>query len=271
LIGSNPLLYKNGLYLNDFRDSLQQMGIRRGQTLLIHSDMAAFGKPIRDKKRLMNSIIEMFKDLVGETGTIVMPTFTYSFCKGQEYDVNESRSTVGALTEFFRKTEGVVRTIHPLFSVAIWGGNKEFLKNVSHDSFGIDSIFDKIKKINSKMVAFGSTFSQSFTFIHHIEQIHGVPHRFIKTFEGIIRNGKSKKKSNADYYVRYLDKNVNPNFDNFETYLLSKQLMEKRYIGNASILVVDTKTIFEEGMKQLEQDVFYFLKNNPDIEVENCE
>lgn len=32
-----------------------------------------------------------------------MPTFTYSFCKNEIYDKLNSKSTVGVLTEYFRK------------------------------------------------------------------------------------------------------------------------------------------------------------------------
>ena len=42
------------------------------------------------------------------------------------YDIVRSPSTVGHLTEVFRKTEGVRRSEHPFSSVAVWGKDADF-------------------------------------------------------------------------------------------------------------------------------------------------
>ena len=83
----------------------------------------------------MNSLIKVLKESVGDNGKVIMPAFSYSFCKKEKFDIETSKSTVGVLTEFFRKQNDVERTIHPIFSSSIWGKNKENLINLSKSKF----------------------------------------------------------------------------------------------------------------------------------------
>ena len=176
-----PLYEHDGtkIYRPNFVKALRDAGINNGDMVFVHSKVSAFGKLLAfDKNFLMQSLIDSIKDAVGSDGTIIMPTFSYSFDKNEAFDVNNTQSTVGALTEFFRKRQDVIRTIHPNHSVAIWGNNKYELSKISEDTFDENSIFGKLHKLNGKTVFFGAPF-QSCTFIHYIEQMHKVPYRYI--------------------------------------------------------------------------------------------
>ncbi|WP_270562930.1 AAC(3) family N-acetyltransferase [Clostridium beijerinckii] len=253
---------EKNIHYEDVVKALKSLGIRKGDTLLVHSDVSVFGKPIRDKKLLLDSLVYALQEVVGRNGTIVMPTFTYSFCNGKIYDKKKSRSTVGALTEHFRNMEGVKRTIHPIFSFAIWGKNTEYLLDTSKDSFDKNSVFGKIHSLGGKMVSIGSTF-EAFTFMHYIEQSYGVPHRYMKVFKGTIVENSKTYEDEYTYYVRSLEGNVIVNFERFEKYLKEKNLIYYERLGNSNILLAECNTVFEEGFKLLSQNPFYLLKENP--------
>ncbi len=109
-------------------EALAAIGVRSGDTALVHSDaiVAAQLPPLPDAKRL-DLLIEALQASVGSEGTLVMPTFSYSFTKNETYDVLNTPSTVGMLTEHFRTQTDVCRSADAIFSVAARGSGAEEL------------------------------------------------------------------------------------------------------------------------------------------------
>jgi aminoglycoside 3-N-acetyltransferase len=252
------------IYYKDFVDALRAIGIEKGDVIFVHSDLSVFGKLITlDRDFLLNALVDVFKDCVGENGTIIMPTFTYSFCNGEIFDVVNTKSTVGVLTEFFRKQPDVSRTIQPIFSVAIWGKHRDEFLDISKDSFDKDSIFGKMHRHNAKIIIFGSPLVESGTFLHYIEETHGVPYRYLKTFKGTIRNNDVEYEDEYTYFVRYLDKNVIVDTDRLEKHLLKTGLMKEIRLGNGRIMMIESDLFFKEGCKLLDQNIYFLLKQEP--------
>ncbi len=251
------------LYYSDFVNALREVNINKKDIVFIHSDISVFGKlATLDRNFLLQALINTIKETIGEDGIIIMPTFSYSFCNNELYDVTNTKSTVGVLTEYFRKQPDVNRTIHPIFSVAIWGNHKNEFLNISKDSFDENSIFGKFHQMNGKIVFLGTPF-QSCTYIHYIEQMHGIPYRYMKTFKGKIRIGDMEYKDEFTYFVRFLDKNVILDTSRLEKHLFGKGLMNEVKLGNGRILTIESDVMFKEGRNLLDQDIYFFLKEEP--------
>jgi len=191
-----------------------------------------------------------------------MPTFTYSFTKKEPFDVRRSFSTVGVLTEHFRTERGVVRTKHPLFSVAVWGRKSLAFSKVSEDSFGEGSTFDLLYRQNAKIIFLGASV-QSMTFLHYIEQMHEVPYRFIKKFSGTIIDGKKKYSASCTFYARYLSKNIETDTTKLEGVLRKKKLLREARVGGGVIRATKARDCFREGMRMLDNDIYSLLKKKP--------
>lgn len=250
---------------DDITQTLRSLGIVPGDTLLIHSRVSAFGKFLLfDRDAFFKEIEQAFLDAVGEEGTIVMPTFSYSFCNKEIFDMAKTPSTVGVLTEHFRKQSGVSRTKHPIFSVAISGRHRNEFLNIEKDSFDAQSIFGHLHRVNAKQVFFGASF-ESATFVHYIEQAHGVPYRYMKTLEGIIRENGKEYSDSATYNVRYLDKDVVTELARFEKHLVSIGAMKRAELGSGIIEVVSCEDAFREGMAMLDKDIYSFLHHPAQI------
>ena len=101
------------LTTQELYDSLEEVGVKKGDVICVHSHLMAFGKPLLKRQDFMNLIIDTLNDVIGENGTLIMPTFTYSFCNKENYDMQKSPSTVGILTEYYRKYPNIERTWHP--------------------------------------------------------------------------------------------------------------------------------------------------------------
>ena len=151
-----PLFNANGkqIFSHDFEKALQTIGIKKGDVLLIHSDLTVFGKLLLyNRNQLLETLVQVFKTCVGDKGSLIMPTFSYSFCKNEIFDVEKTKSTTGVLSEYFRKQPSTQRTIQPIQSCAVWGYDQKSLLLIDKDTFGEKSIFETLFKLKGKIVS----------------------------------------------------------------------------------------------------------------------
>ncbi|HEB7547832.1 TPA: AAC(3) family N-acetyltransferase, partial [Campylobacter coli] len=100
--------YNQKIYTQkDLVNTLKNIGIKNGDIICVHTEIFHFQTPLLSKNEFLNSFLEALFKAIGKEGTLIMPTFTYSFCKNEVYDKLNSKCTVGILNEFFRKQEGV--------------------------------------------------------------------------------------------------------------------------------------------------------------------
>ena len=99
----------------DFRN----LGVRSGDLLFIHSSYKSLG-PVKDGA---DTIIRALEDAVGRQGLILMPSFNLidEEMRTKVWNVQTTPSTVGWLTEFFRRKPGTYRSDHSSHSVAARG------------------------------------------------------------------------------------------------------------------------------------------------------
>ena len=158
-------------------------------------------------KQLLDTLIAAFREVIGPQGTLIMPTFTYSYCHQQIYDVLHTPSTMGILTEYYRQLPECHRTIDPIFSFAVSGPNADYYLNEEASScFGVNSVYDLLTKRNGQIVVFGEK-GKGYTFVHHIEEEVPVSYRYYKTFAGTMIDAQGhERQTSIRYFVRHLDR-----------------------------------------------------------------
>ena len=104
-----PILQKK-----DILASLRAVGVRRGSILLVHSSLSAFGY-VRGGPA---TLIAALREALGPRGTLFVPTHSNNVLGAPPYDPAQSRSNTGAVTEYFRRLPGVLRSAHPTHSDA---------------------------------------------------------------------------------------------------------------------------------------------------------
>jgi len=262
-MASNILYYADSAPVTqkDIENALADAGIKKGDTIMVHSDIGSFGKlGTLDREFLLQSLVKSLKNTIGPDGTIIMPTFTYSFNKHEPYDIKNTKSTVGTLTEYFRKQKDVSRTAHPTHSAAIWGKHKKELLNIGKGTFDKSSIFGKFHQMNGKFVSFGVPLHMSCTFIHYIEHIHKVPYRYIKKIKGKIITGNKKYEEEISFDNRYAV--FFASFLKFEKYLLKEKLLKEVKVGKSIISMIESDVLLKEGCKLLDNDIYFFVRND---------
>lgn len=158
----------------DIGDALGVIGIRRGDSLLVHSSYDAFrgfrGKP--------SDVIVTLQEAVGPAGMVMMPTMPFTDA-AVEYarsnpvlDVRRTPSRMGLLTEMFRRLPGVIRSPHPTHPVAIWGDEAGTVASehyLARTPCGRGSPFEHLLKREGKILLLGTGIGV-LTFYHFVEE-----------------------------------------------------------------------------------------------------
>src|SRR5256886_15272249 len=111
----------------DLKRALLQLGVVPGDVLMVHSAFDRFvgfhGGPV--------GAIRALQEVVGPGGALMMPTIPFQgtaieYALGDPvFDAQQTVSRMGLITEVSRRSRGVVRSLHPTHSVAVWGSRAD--------------------------------------------------------------------------------------------------------------------------------------------------
>jgi aminoglycoside 3-N-acetyltransferase len=240
-------------------ETLLSIGADQCDVLFIHTALS-FGQPNPQLKKseLLGALLDVIKAL--GVKTVCMPTFTFSFCNGVDYNPQTSVSRMGVLNEYFRKQEGVVRSIDPLMSVALMGDDKDLVEGIGHSSCGANCTFDKLRhRDNVKFLFLGPKIGDCLTYMHYLEWLYSVDYRYERRFVGnVIVDGVSHKEE-YDLFVRY--KGVIPNAASYiyEQQMYDMGLAKKVPCGEGTISLVDKDAATTHYKKCLDENPYYFV------------
>jgi aminoglycoside N3'-acetyltransferase len=244
--------------------------IRNGDLIYVELNTSKFLKIFKltkNKDKFANFFYELFKKLIGKNGVFVTPSFSYSWGKENKkkiYDKRKTEPKTGILSKYLlqNKRNEVLRTDDPMFSVLVYGyKNKTYIENCN-DSFGKKSIFEKIYNKNFKLVSFGIDQFDP-TFVHYVEQyfdqnIHKIYYRKLYKLVGkIITKNKQTKKS-YNVFLRNLKSNRTYSEKNIIRVLRKKKLIKSINLFGARIQVCYAKSFFDEGIKGMRKNNFFF-------------
>ena len=157
----------------DLSAKLRAMGIRPGDTLLVHS---AYG-PLLGFEGTPGNLIEAFLEAVGPTGNLLMVSLPYTSAtsdylrRTEVFDVRKTPSRMGLVSESFRRLKGVRRSLHPTHPLLAYGPKSDWIVS-GHEECrfpcGEGTPYEKLFELKGKVLFFGVT-EYSFTFHHYLE------------------------------------------------------------------------------------------------------
>jgi len=153
---------------------LARSGVMVGSTLVVHSSWLPYngfrGKPA--------DLVRALKKAVGPEGLLVMTSMPYHnmtsaewLARGKAMNVLRSPSMMGLVTEVFRRSPGVVRSLSATHPLLAWGSQAEaFIAGHENTDkpFGPDSPFARLIECDALILGLDAPFS-SFTFTHFVE------------------------------------------------------------------------------------------------------
>ena len=155
---------------------LRKLGIGAGDVVLFHSSLKQIGRVEPGPE----AVVEAFLDVVGDDGTIVVPTLVPAL-RGirPRFDPNTTPSEMGLLTEVVRRWPGVRRSHNQTHSVAALGRQAEEL-TAGHQAasgpnspwgrkaLGFGTPWDRLRKMSAWVLLIGVDFSRC-TLLHHVQ------------------------------------------------------------------------------------------------------
>jgi aminoglycoside 3-N-acetyltransferase len=246
----------------DLRAALQMLPLAPGDVVFSHSNIGFFGRMegVDAKEALCEVFLEEILRRVAPGGTLVVPTFTYSFPRREVFDIEASRSAMGTFAEWLRKRSDASRSCDPCYSVAAVGARaSEMTGDVSSNSFDENSFFSRFAACNGKVL--NLNFDAGSTFIHYVERKIGVPYRFDKTFYGTIREGGVERAAHSTIWVRYLSDNaLEAAFEPFDAIARAEGLFAVARLGRGAVGAISAQAVADIIVRTLPQRPWFLTK-----------
>ena len=248
----------------ELAEALGRLGVRRDGALFVHSRLANQSRVEGETPAAkMDTLIAGLQRAVAD-GTLILPTFTYSFTSGRDFDIARSRSAVGMLSEHFRRRRDVRRTADPMFSCAIWGRvprdrEAPLFAPGPKECFGPDSAFGLLHDEGGSLL-FLDVGIEACTFIHFVERRAGVGYRYDKRLTGRVIAGETTIETHADFFARDLERGVETDLSALGAALeRSGALRAADLPGGLRLQVVAARELEAEAVRGLEQRADFLL------------
>lgn len=250
----------NSVTSDDLREALDSVKAHDCRVLYMHTGLS-FGLPNPELSRaeLLDAIYQAIRGL--GVPTLCVPTFTFSFCNGEDYNSARSKSRMGAINEFIRQRPEAIRSVDPLMSVAVVGEDRDLAENLGHESIGANSTFDKLSRRQGvKFLFIGVRLGDCFTYMHYLEWAAGVAYRYNRDFTGKITHMGKTYEDTFRLFVRYY--NVKPNEASYayEQLLTERGLLRVANVGDNSIRCIDEPEARALYFELLSNDPNYFIE-----------
>ena len=178
-----PLLQRwHGTFGNDEIDAILRERLPSDfEILMVHSSISNLLPMYQGDAR---SLLEFLRRLA-EVRTLAMPAFFFGtpelfsrdyYRKHPKFDARRTPSQMGLVTELFRRTKGVIRSLHPTHSVCAVGPLAQELCGTHHLSpftFGEFSPFGIMGRRRTAIIGLGVEYYRSLTQVHSMEDVLG--------------------------------------------------------------------------------------------------
>lgn len=250
------------------KGQLESMGLKGGETILIHSSMKAIGVVNGGADTVLDVWMEYFKN-----GLLLLPTHTWKTVNADNpvYNPYTTPSCVGLLTNMFMKREGVIRSLHPTHSMSGYGKNAaEYLAGEEYNNTPCTpgGCYDRLKEVGGKVLLVGVGHERN-TYIHSVEEVLNVPNRLsdmpmelvIELQEESNNSGKLPPYNRDDGWKKHTDNklcrkvyvrkhynaqqpHISEDFVKLNQIFLDSGVVRKVKFGDADSLLCDAKGMF---------------------------
>lgn len=242
------------------KNDLEKMGLHPTDAVMIHSSLKAIGPVEGGADTVIDALMDYFKE-----GLLMMPTHTWKQMS-EEYNVFDSKTEpgcVGILPNIFRTKPGVVRSLHPTHSMAVYGvGAEEYIQGEENlkTPCAPEGCWGRLRDINAKILLIGVTHARN-TYIHSIEESFDVPERFTAgtiDFQVKMPDGHLKKVSVYRHYNRHTE-HISESYDKMLEGYFETGAARKGKLGDAECILCDAGKLFRVTEKILKKEINCFI------------
>lgn len=248
---------------NYIKEQLIKVGLKKGDSVLIHSQLLKVGIPEEDVFDLGKYYLDIILEIIGDDGELVLPAFTYSYCKNKVFSPLKDMSSVSSLANTCIRNHIGYRTLDPIFSYVIVNPEsaEQRFSNVSFDLE--NGMAGYLSKKNAKYLMIGDLIY--FTLLLACEQQLHTYNRFMKKFSGITKINDTEIHSDCYYYCRRYCDNTILDLSKLTRIvvdpLVSAGKVKYESFGNSHLYYCTDVNIMMDAYKEsLNRDLFELLK-----------
>lgn len=248
---------------NYIKEQLIKVGLKKGDSVLVHSQLLKVGIPEEDVFDLGKYYLDIILEIIGDDGELVLPAFTYSYCKNKVFSPLKDMSSVSSLANTCIRNHIGYRTLDPIFSYVIVNPEsaEQRFSNVSFDLE--NGMAGYLSKKNAKYLMIGDLIY--FTLLLACEQQLHTYNRFMKKFSGITKINDTEIHSDCYYYCRRYCDNTILDLSKLTRIvvdpLVSAGKVKYESFGNSHLYYcTDVKIMMDAYKESLNRDLFELLK-----------
>lgn len=238
---------------------LRSMGIKSGDSILVHSSMSRLGYLENGPKTLVDALLEV----IGAEGNLLMPSspnpaYQLDYIQNRPYfDARNDPSAMGAVTEYFRRFPGVCRSLSPTEPVCAFGPSAKWLTEghrARTTPYDVYSPFYRLTEIGGKILYAGVTLAQAGTSLHLLEDAvedFPFPVYYPKEFEVQVTDFDGFTYSQM-LKVHNPEQSAKRNCDALIPMFVEKSVMKHTVLGEGASLLTDAA-----GMLRVMLEAYY--------------
>lgn len=240
-------------------DDLDQLGIKEGDKVLIHTSLSKVGR-LEDGPE---GFVEAILLALGQEGLAVFPTFTGtaedSVKNPPQFNVLESLCWTGKVPEVARKRADALRSLHPTHSVAAIGLGKKEL-TLDHEKVDTPcakgSPFVKLAEASGEILLVGVDHNSNTTF-HTAEELAECPyHMLAEPALATVIDYSGKKRQVLTALHKW---GTERNFNLLEEEFIKKGIQRSGRVGNAECRLIESMPMIEIIVGFLKKDPNYLV------------
>lgn len=234
-------------------EDLVNLGIKSDDTVLMHSSLKSLGYVEGGASTVIDSLLYVLSD-----GTLLIPALSFATVRPEIpiFSQNDTPSCVGAISEYFRKTPNVLRSLHPTHSVCAYGKRAYELTREHIDTttpVGEKSPFALLPKVGGKILMLGCGLRPN-TSMHGVEELTVPPYLFREKMIEYTITDKDGNTFKKDYHAHNF-KGVGQRYDRLS------EIMDIPHgkVLEADAYLIDAKEMWDKAHAKLEENEFFFV------------
>jgi aminoglycoside 3-N-acetyltransferase len=240
---------------------LQALGVKRGEYLLMHSSYKSLGPGINGPEQVIDTLCAA----LGDEGTLLIPSLSYESVpvSNRVFDVRNTPSDVGAISEYFRKMPGVKRSLHPTHSVAAVGAKAaEIVAGHEKDDspVGANSPFRKLRDLGGQILMLGCGLNPN-TSLHGVEELAEPPYAFRHTLDYKCTDADGTTFTlniRRHHFKNAHGGNVIQRYDRLK-FILPGYIMAGGKVLDADCYLIEAKPMWDIAEKIMRDDPLFFV------------
>ena len=236
-------------------------------TFSFHIDLLGiFRLGSSNEEKICNFKDIIYNEFINRKATVLIPTYSYSYTSREPYNIKESSSKVGFVTESIRKSFLLSRTADPIFSYCVFGdgiSKSNFLVK-DHDCFGSDSLMSEMYQKNAMICSIGAPWHRVFTEVHFVEKMLEMKYRKDKKFYGkTIDHDGASHETCVTFYCRDYNYSLSSEHGRLAKDLIDDGIMKTFNVGNTfQFTGVLFNELYEYISHKVKKDYFYLCKES---------